>query len=187
MKSEKRWGERTQAIRELARKEGGQLFAHQIYGAFGATTPAEKKAVWEGMTALVKTGEAVAIGGRGVRLYEFRERPGAKPGPKRASMWAAIRNNRECFTVADIAAQAGTNYDYARLYIVGLLRDGHLKRVGYKQDGPARRAQYRLIRDQIEAPPNSAERAKGVRKAERRHERRVAALRAAKKKKENAA
>lgn len=75
---------------------------------------------------------------------------GRKPGGRQA-IWAAIRANRDGFTVISLAKATKTHRDTVRSYIMGLLAGGYIM-VG-TTDGPIPVAVFRLVNDVgVDAP-----------------------------------
>jgi hypothetical protein len=105
---------RTEMIRELARREGGQFFLHQLYRAFGAITAQERRAVWVCLRGLVINGQVRLIGEPGTGLYELQEKP-PRPAPLQKALWRAIRNNK-VFTVNDLTVQIYSPASWATMY-----------------------------------------------------------------------
>lgn len=151
---------RTEMIRELARREGGQFFLHQLYRAFGAITAQERRAVWVCLRGLVLNHQVRLIGEPGTGLYELQERP-PRPAPLRKALWRAIRNNK-VFTVNDLTVQTDASYEYSKKYVISLRHQGFIRRVGSRKEVPRNVALYRLVRNQIE-PPSNTRRTKDVR------------------------
>lgn len=165
---------RAQVIRELAAEEGGQLFLRQIYGAFGAVTEEEKKAVYGSMQGLMKTGQMKRVGQWGNGIYEIVKPPGRVVGGMRLRLWRAIRNNRQGFALDDLIEQTDCSRHYAEEYVRALREQGFVERQtaggkpAFRHDGNRHVALYRLAKDQIAAPENTFGAAKWARKRDRR-------------------
>jgi hypothetical protein len=156
---------RADQIRELAEHQAGQFLLHELYQLVGAKTLKEKARVWNSVMDLIRNrGEAKRIGSKGIGLYEIKEKPGPHPNRQavlRETMWRAIRANR-LFTIDDLVVQSDAKREYAREYVLSLMHQGYLRRAGWRKESPRPLALYKLVKDQLAAPPNTGKGLKGL-------------------------
>jgi hypothetical protein len=140
---------RAEAIRHLT-AEQGQVYLSELHRALGAVTAVEKERVRETVRDLVRAGTLCRVS---LGLYEWcgdkrRGRPKAKLG----ELWRLMRFARQ-FTKEDMRYRSGATLDYIKRCLSSWRAQGLIRLVGYRKKGQTREAVYRVITDQVAAPP----------------------------------
>lgn len=145
-----------QALMRLSgRSVDGRVVNADLSEALDLVGTVDKRPMYAALKDLRKAGEVERVA-PGIHVYIGK--PSGGPDI-RAAMWSVVRM-RKRFTIADLQELAGASKEYAKEYVILLVRRGVVERIGR----PGGTYIYRLLHDPGTDPPENDERAARLRR-----------------------